>query len=473
MVARDMCVVRIISKTLWGSCLLAMAQSAMADDIMEVYQKALQNDPQILGARYAHSAAGELVEESFGRMLPQVGFDYSYNDTTQDVLSSSNENPLISSSLPVGKSEFKTTEYSLTLTQPIFSWGLYTGYEQAQTEVLRADAELVSKQQDLILRTAERYIEVLAAADESGFAAAEKAAVNKQLELVQTMMRNGMARKTELYDAQARYASVEADEIGANSAHDDRLQALREMVGELSGPLAKFKDSLDLVYPEPANPEEWMQVAIKQNPRIVSQLRVVDVSRYEVSLQKAGHMPTLGLVARFTNRDSGNTNAQLGGKDASEIETGEIMLNLNVPLYQGGIVSSRARQSEQLHQKARQELTEMQRAVQRAARAAYHGIISAISKVEALAKSVKSQKLALHSKQQGYRSGLYTSLHVLDAESDVYEAKRDYSRARYDYLLNGLRLKHAVGTINKADVEGLNSLLQAGENIVQQPEQEI
>lgn len=456
-----MCVWRIISRILWGACLLVMAQSVLAEDIMEIYRKALLNDPQILSARYAHSAAGEVADESFGRMLPQLGFDYSYSDTNQEVLST--DNPF---ALPEGKTEFSTTEYSLTLSQPIFNWGLYTGYKQAKAGVLRADAELASKQQDLILRTAELYLEALAAADESGFAASEKAAVHKQLELVQTMMRSGMARKTELYDAQARYASVEADEISANSVHDDKLQALREMVGELSGTLAKLKDNLNLVYPEPRNPEEWMQAAIKQNPRIVSQLRAVDVSRYEVSLQKAGHLPTLNLTARLSNRDA--EDAQLGALNASEVETGDIMLNLNVPIYQGGIVSSRARQSQQLHQKARQELTEMQRAVQRAARAAYYGIISAISKVGALEKSVKSQELALHSKQQGYRSGLYTSLDVLDAERDVYEAKRDYSRARYDYLLNGFRLKHAVGTLNKADVEGLNFWLQSGENIAYQ-----
>ena len=447
---------RIISKALCGTCLLAMVQPVLAEDMMGIYRKALQSDPQILGAKYAHSAAGELVEGTFGRMLPQLGFEYSYSDTEQDTLVS--DNPLLQ---PVGKTEFTTTEYSLTLSQPIFNWGLYTGYEQAKAEVLRADAEFASKQQDLILRTAELYLEALAAADESGFAAAEKAAVYKQLELAQSMMKSGMARKTELYDAQARYASVEADEISANSTHDDKLQALREMAGELSGPLEILKDSLTLVYPEPRNPEKWMQAAMKQNPRIVSRLRAVEVSRYEVSLQKAGHMPTLDLIARFNNRDAENT--QLGLLNATEIETLDVMLNLTIPIYQGGVVSSRARQSQQLHQKAWQELTEMQRAVQRAARAAYYGIISAISKVEALGKSVKSQKLALHSRQQGYRSGLYTSLEVLDAERDVYEAKRDYSRARYDYLLNGFRLKHAVGTLNEADVEDINFWLQPAE----------
>ena len=432
-------------------CIVSIAQPVLAEDLMEVYRKALLNDPQILGAQYAHTAAGEMVKETAGRMLPQLGFEYSRSKTAQDVKTSSNFLQ------PVGKKDYLTKDYSLTLTQPLFNWAIYTGYRQAKADVLRADAEFASKQQDLILRTAERYLETLAAADESGFTEAEKVAVQRQLDLVQGMMSGGMARKTELYDAQARYASVEASEISANSARDDKLQALREMVGELSGVLATLKDDLKLVYPEPRDPENWMQAAINQNPRVVSLSRTVDASRYDVSLQKAGHMPTLDLTARLNDRNADDS-VGLGGP--SETATKDIMLRLNIPIYQGGIVSSRTRRSEQLHQKALQDLIEMQRAVQRAARASYFGIISAISKVDALAKSVSSQELALQSKQQGYRSGLYTGLDVLDAQRDAYAAKRDYSRARYDYLLNSLRLKHAVGTLNEADIEGINLWLQ-------------
>lgn len=447
---------RIITKAVTAACMLLTAQPILAEDLIEIYRKAVQNDPQMLSAQYAHLAAGELVNETFGRMLPQVGFEYSLSKTKQDTLSGSTS--FLSG---VGERKFDTTDYSLTLTQPIFNWSLYTGYEQAKAEVSRANAEYASLKQDFILKTAERYLETLAAADASSFAEAEKAAVGKQLELVQGMMNSGLGRKTELYDAQARYASVEADEIGAQSAHDDKVQALREMVGELSGELATLKENLSLIHPDPRDPEEWMEAAIKQNPRIILQLRALDVSRHEVTLQKAGHMPTLNLTARFNNRD---TEEDVFDAEGSETETTDLLLSLSIPIYQGGIVNSRTRRSQQLHQKSRHDLTEMQRAVQRAARSGYYGIISAISKVEALAKSVKSQQLALDSKQRGYRSGLYTSLDVLDAERDAYEAKRDYSRARYDYLLNGLRLKHAVGTLNETDLEGINQWLQLAQN---------
>jgi len=446
-----MCGLRITSvmmKILWLNFILIVFQSAQAEDLMEVYRKALLNDPQILGAQYTHAAANESIKEIYGRMLPQVTLEYSRSSTNQKIIKTGN---LFQ---PEGEDNFPTTDYSLNLTQPLYNRVLYTGYQQAKADIQRADAEFASKQQDLILRVAQGYLEALAATDEVDFTGAEKVAVKKQLELVQSMMSGGMARKTELYDAQARYASVEADEISASSNLDDKMQALREMAGELSGELARLKSELNLVHPEPRDPESWMQAAIKQNPRVVLQSRAVQVSRYEVSLQKAGHMPTLDLTARLNDRDTESAGA------TNEAETREVLIRLNIPIYQGGIVTSRTRRSQQLYQKALQDLTEIQRAVQRAARSAYHGIISAISKVGALAKSVKSQELALQAKQSGYRSGLYTNLDVLDAERDVYEARRDYARARYEYLISSLSLKHSVGTLSEADLKAVTLWVQ-------------
>ena len=433
--------------------LLLISTVTRAEDLMSVYQKALQNDPDILGAQFSRAAAEESVKEAVGKMYPQINFEYARAEVDQEITDS--DNPF----QPEDEDDFPTEDYSLNLSQPIYNRALYTGYKQAKIDIQRAEAEYASKQQDLILRTAQAYLEVLAAADEVGFAGAEKLAVEKQLELVQSMMISGMARKTELYDARARYASVEADEIGAQSRLDDKLQALREMVGELSGDLAALKPDLQLIAPSPLDPESWMQAAVEQNPRVLQQHKTVQLGRYEIMLQKAGHMPTVDFTARYNDSDS--EGSLFGG--GNEVETTELLIRLNVPIYQGGIVSSRTRKSQQLHFKAQQDLTAIQRAVQRSARAAYFGIISAISKVNALDKSVSAQELALQSKQQGNRSGLYTSLDVLDAERDVYEARRDYARARYDYLLNTLRLKHAVGTLGAADVEGINLWLEKGE----------
>jgi len=438
-------------KAWWGICFLMIAPPVFSEDLLGVYRKALQSDPQLLGAEYAHAAAGEGLDEAVGRMVPQLGFEYSGGRTQQDTLRSD-----IAYLRPLGENDYSMTEYSLTLTQPVFNWGFYTSYKQAKSEMSRADADFNSKQQDLILRVVERYLEILAAEDEIGFAESEKAAVYKQLELLQGLMKRGLASTTELYDAQARYANVEAKEIAARSHYDDQLQALREIVGSLAGDLATLKPDIALVYPEPRDPGSWMKAALVQNPRVISQMRAVDVSRYEVALQRAGHIPTLDFTARSNNID---TDGSLSG-GGSKVETRELLLRLKVPLFQGGVVSSRIRRSHHLHQKGKQDLIEVQRSAQRAARSGYYGLISAISKVKALDKSVKSQDLALQAKQRGYLFGLFNSIDVLDAERDAYEAKRNHSRARYDYLLYGLRLKHSVGTLSGADINGINLWLE-------------
>ena len=413
------------------SCLILLFSSTTrGEDLVEIYRKALQSDPEFLGAQYNRAAAEESVKEAVGKMYPQISLEYARSEIDQEITES--ENPF----QPEAEDDYPTEDYSLTLNQPIYNRALYTGYRQAKIEIERAEAEFVSKQQDLILRVAQAYVEVLGASDEVGFSRAEKLAVEKQLELVQGMMLGGMARKTELYDARARYASVQADEISAQSRLDDKLQALRELVGELSGELDRLKPEIELIEPDPLDPEHWMQTAIEQNPRVLQQHKTVQLSRYEIRLQKAGHFPTLDFTARLNDRDT--EGSLFGG--GNEVETTELLLRLNVPLYQGGVVNSRTRRSQRLHQKAQEDLTAIQRTVQRAARAAYFGIISAISKVDALEKSVSAQELALQSMQQGNRSGLYTSLDVLDAERDAHEARLDYARARYDYLLNTLRL---------------------------------
>ncbi|MDJ0834254.1 MAG: TolC family protein, partial [Gammaproteobacteria bacterium] len=285
---------------------------------------------------------------------------------------------------------------------------------------------------------------------------AEKLAVGKQLDRVQNMMTSGMARKTELYEARARFAKTQADAITALSDLDDKREALQEIVGPLTGALAVLNPDISLSIPDPETPQHWMELAVAQNPRVIMQQQQVEISRYEIRLNKAGHLPTVDFTARVNELDSGGS---VLGND-NELETTEFVLRLNLPIYQGGAVTSNTRRSSQLHQKALQDLTSIQRTVRRAAKSAYNGIVRAISLVDAQKETVSAQQLALLARQQGYRSGLYTNLDVLDAERDVFEAKRDLARARYDYLLNHLSLKHSIGSLNEQDIADINRMLQ-------------
>ena len=433
-----------------GCLMAALAQPVMAVDLAQVYELAKQNDPEFEGYRFQRMAAAEALPQARAGLLPVVAFDAERVETSQDIVSA--DNTVFAS----GKTDFPTTSYTLTLTQPLFNYANYTQFQQSKSQLGQADAEFETARQDLIVRVAERYFAVLAAEDSVRFTRAEKQAVERQLLTAEKRLKAELGRVTDLHDAKARYASVEAAEIEALNLLDDSQQALSELTGELMTDLAPLDQSVVLSPPEPREPAVWIEAALTQNPAIIYQKEALEVSRHEVTRQKAGHYPKLDLVYRLNNRDTKGT--LFGG--GSEVETQDIMVRLNLPLYQGGYVSSRSKEAAYLHQKSRQDLQRSQRAVKRAARAAYFGVINAISKVKALGEAVASQALALDAKEKGFRSGLYTNLAVLDAERDLYGARRDYAQARYDYILNRLKLEQAVGTLSDEDVAQVNSWLK-------------
>jgi len=226
-------------------------------------------------------------------------------------------------------------------------------------------------------------------------------------------------------------------------------------IAEKAEPKKAPKEIIPLVSPDPADVDIWIEAAQKQNPGLGFQRYEVEVARQEVNRRRSAHAPTVDLIARQNWTDT--EGSLFGG--GSEIESQEVLVQLNVPIFEGCYVCSRTREAIKLLKAAKQDLEKGVRAVKRETRAAYLGVKSAIKRVEALRESLVSQKLALEAKREGFRSGLYTVLAVLDAERDLYESKRDYAQARYDYILNGLRLKESVGTLCMHDISRINEWL--------------
>ncbi len=417
---------------------------------MELYGLAQRHDPPFQRAKYEHEASRESLTQAYSGLLPTLAAQGEYIETRQDIVSSDN------SVFATGKTNFSTKTYTLTLTQPVFNYSSIVRVGQAKEEIKRSDVEFEMARQDLMLRTLQLYLEALSAQDKLAFAQAEQAAVELHFELAKGRYGMGLAPITDLHDAKARLASVKAHRIEAENDLDDSLQALWEVCGEFGGTLSNLKDKLPLVSPDPADVELWIKAALRQNLAIEVQRHAVEVAQREVKRQRSGHFPTLDLVGRFNNRDTNGT--LFGG--GSEVETSEALLQLNLPIYQGGYVSSRTREARHRYQATLQDMERQVRAAKRQARAAYLGVKSAISRVEALEQSVVSQELALKAKQYGFKSGLYTSLAVLDAERDLYLAKQDYAQARYDYILNSIRLRQAVGTLNREDLVMVNQWLK-------------
>jgi outer membrane protein len=332
----------------------------------------------------------------------------------------------------------------------------WRGYEQAQTKVKQAAANFGAIEQDMMLRAATAYLSVLAARDAYGFAEAERDAIKRQLDLVQQRFSSGLVARVGLHDAKARHALKEADVVAARNDLDDKLQALREMTGKLVVSLKPLREDIPLEQPEPADIGKWVESAQQQNLLLLARRHTVEIAQQEVGRQRAGHAPVVDLVATQNGKVTGGS--LFGG--GSNVETTDVMFRVTLPIYSGGGTSALTEEAARRYQASLEDLERDARQVERQTRAAFQGVTGGTVRVKALAQGVVSSLSARELKLEGYKSGLETILQVLDAERDLYAAKRDSARARYDYLLNRLRLKQAVGTLSEEDLLEINKLMQ-------------
>lgn len=423
-------------------CLLAVSSSVQAENLMDIYRAAVDADPQLQAASHERDASAEVVTQAWAGYRPTVSLDYDQIQTTQDIISSDN------AVFATGATDFPTTTWSLTLSQPVFRYANYVRIGQAKEEVKQADAELAQAKQELLLRVAEGYFGALSAEDDIGFLESERAAALEGLDVAQGREDAKVGRTIDRFDAEARVATVDADFAAADVARRDAYEQLHEMTGVVPSSLAPLAAKIDLVSPDPASDEQWVTQAIENNPAVVVQRHAVEVARREVSRQNAGHFPTVDLVFRNTNQLTEGT--LFGG--GSEVETQELMFRLNVPIYAGGSVSSKKREAVSRHSAAKSEMTRLVREVRRRTKEAYWNVTNAIKRVHALEKAVEAQEKTLSLRRVAFKARLETAISVLDAERDLLSAKRDLAQAKYDYLLNHLRLKSQVGALSEQDL---------------------
>ena len=441
-------------------------QSAKAEDLMYVYGLAKENDPTFQSQRSWHAASPEIYKQAYSELLPSLSLDSFYQRTRQEIFET--DIAVYGDNL----ARYPSKGYSLTLTQPVFKYSSLLKLSQAREEVKAADLEFMAAEQDLVLRSAEAYIDALEALDNLDSARSEEEAVKLHFELAKERYANGLAPVTDYHDANARLAYVTALRVVAENDLDDALEALAVISGQkIDNPsrLRIYRDPSDLtttsgaaggemplISPEPDNMDEWIDAAEQQNIEVQVRKQDLLIAEQEVQRQRAGHLPTLTLVGRINRDDEGGS---LFGGD-SDLETREAILQLNFPIFQGFSVRSRTREARRLLEAAKQELEKEIRNAKREARAAFLGVKSAIKNTEALRQSVVSNEIALEAKKEGFNSGLFPSLSILDAERDLHQAELEYYRSQYDYILNSLRLKRTVGTLSKEDLEGINQWLE-------------
>jgi len=430
-------------------CLLSafcLPLNAGADDLKDILSLALQNDPQINQAKAVYQAALESRPQARANFLPNLSLSA---DTTANSQDRQFDNPLFG-----GKDSFNTHGYTLSLTQSLFSRDAWAQRSQSEAIVGEAEVNLGSAEQALIVRAAERYFDILAAKDNVVFAKTEKEAIARQLEQTNERFEVGLIAITDVHEAQASYDLSIADEIDANNTLLNTREGLQEVTGKYHNALTPLIPNTPLVSPEPENIERWTEVALNENLAIQAAVFATDNSRHAIDRARSGHYPQLDIIASQSRNIAGG-----GNLGASTIDATALGLQLSLPLYQGGLINSQAREAQARLDESMQLLEQQRRSAVRQVRESYLGVMASISRVKALGQAEISSQSALEANEVGFEVGTRTTVDVLDARRVLFRAKRDLARARYDYILNTLRLKQAAGTLTANDVLEINRWL--------------
>ncbi|HSC05286.1 MAG TPA: TolC family outer membrane protein [Steroidobacteraceae bacterium] len=455
--------VALLSAVLAGS-------AAQAADLLEVYQRAVQNDPLIREAEANRLASRESKPRAIGALLPQIeaagSIGQSESDGSQTFLTRSSLTdpdapPIISTTDQETDADF--TQYRLQLTQTVFRWDQWKALSQANSQVAQAEADYAAAQQDLMLRSAQRYFDVLAAEDTLQSVTTARDAISRQLEQANKRFEVGLIAITDVQEAKAAFDNANAVVIQSKRNLATAHELLRELTGDPFHDLSKLSQSMPLKTPDPQDENQWVKTAMEQNLALTSSRLAAEIARDTISIRRSGHFPSLDLVLSRVGNDFDATqiNDGLEGPADSDNTDDTISLQLLFPIYSGGTVQSNVREAVYLHRAARERLERTARETERATRDAYLGVLSELSRVQALSQALESSRTALQATEAGYEVGTRTAVDVLDSRRRLAEAETNYARSRYDYLINVVRLKLAAGILKQDDVVEINQWLTA------------
>jgi len=445
---------------------------ATAATLLEIYQQALQSDPRIHEAEARRLAALEAEPQARGVLLPQIGFGAGWEKAESEgsgVQNSVVEQPPGSGNFVIVPFPFEvqtdseTTNWQFTLTQTIFRWDQIVGLRRADKIVAKAEADREAAQQDLIVRVTDSYFNVLGAEDRLLAIHADRLAIARQLEQAKQRFEVGLIAITDVQESQAAYDNSVANEIAAKRSLATARYLLTEITGSFVKELSAPGENMPLRNPDPASEQAWLDIAMTQNLALISSRLDERLAKDEISFRKNGHYPTIDLVARTGNTDIESDQDTFNGFGAlpadSNFDRDSIGIQFNFPIFAGGGVSSRVKEAVYLHRATREQLQRVTRETDRQTRDSYLGVLAEISRVQALDQAVASATTALDATQAGFDVGTRTIVDVLRSQFNLYSSITNYYQARYDYLLNVMRLKQAAGTLQVQDLETLEPYL--------------
>ncbi len=454
---------------------LAIGQTSVAADLADMLERAMVSDPLLREADANRLAASESKPQALGALLPAIDAAANWTDTTNE---GERNTTFGSSTFPtIFDNESDGWDWNVQLRQTLFRWDQWVALKQADKQLAQAEIDFRAAQQDLISRVTENYFNVLAAQDTLASEQAAKTAIGRQLEQAQKRFEVGLIAITDVQEAQAAYDDAVAAEILAKRALANQHEVLREITGEYTTDIAGPNQEIPLLSPQPADENQWVEVALQQNPQLLSAELAAEIARQDVSIARSSHLPTVDLVLRYSETDNSGvgvntgpdfaTLGQPGGPDittrisplANDSNDTSIGVQFALPLFSGGATASRVKQAKYRHRASKEALERVARSTERETRDAYLGVISEISRVKALQQALASARTALQATEAGFEVGTRTTVDVLDGRRALLLAETNYARSRYDYIVNVLALKKAAGTLSFEDVAEVNSWL--------------
>jgi outer membrane protein len=463
------------------------AASAVAADLLAVYQRALQNDPQLREAEANRLAALEAKPQALSALLPQLtgnGTISRERDSGSQNLTevvtlptcAAGANPGSGTCVPAGtpnnlfesfpfSGDIATTthKYTLDLRQSLFRWENWVALRRADSQVAQAEADYQAAKQDLMERVAQRYFDVLGAQDDVDAQEVALMSVTRQLEQAEARFQIGLIAVTDVEEARASHDTTAAAVIANKRTLASTLELLREITGDLFDFLAQPSEPFELATPDPASEDRWVDMSQQQNLSLISSRLAADIARENINIARGGHLPSLDLVGSYghlaTNAvDTFPDNSPAGGDTIDQTQR-SIGIQLTFPLYSGGMVSSQVRQATYQHRAAKERLERVARQTEHDARDAYLGVLSEISRVKALRRAAESNMTALKATESGYEAGTRTAVDVLQSRQQWVQAQTDYAHSRYDYMINVIKLQQAAGILSEQTLQRLNALL--------------
>ncbi len=427
-----------------------MAGAVHAADLLSVYRDAVAYDAQFSSARATLDAGREKVPQARAGLLPSIGLGASttWNET---------ESTRRVNGAAAVPADYNSNGWTVTLTQPVFRWQNWLAYNQAELAVAISEAQFGGARMDLIARTAQAYFDVLLAQDALATAQTQKAATAEQLESARRNFDVGTATITDSHEAQARFDLITAQELAAQNDLTVKGHALQMLTGKHPETLKRLRQRVILAPPQPADLNRWVELAETGAATVQVAQVSLEIAQREIEKQRAGHYPTLDLVATHGNSAQSYSSTFGAGVDSKASTIG---LQLSLPLFAGGAVASKDREAVALKEKAVADLDNARRSAALAARQAYLGVTSGLSQVRAYEAALVSSQSALDSNKLGYDVGVRINIDVLNAQTQLYDTAQKLARARLDTLAALLRLKLAAGNLGAEDVAAINGLLE-------------